>query len=83
MLSFILLLFLLDEFECLFEGDGHGISTLGKRGVLTVVEHVWSETTCSNGDGFAVDLSNLTRQLKQFQGLFEGDGLDALVFRHL
>ena len=45
--------------------------------------NIRTKASGTNGDGHALELSKLTWQLKQFQCLFERDGLDALVLWHL
>ena len=83
MLAFLLLLFLVDEFDGLIEGDGHGVNAFGHRRIFAVEKDIGTETTGADSDRFTMIVTDLTGQLKQFQCLFESDGLDALVLRHL
>ena len=47
------------------------------------MEHVWTEATCTDGNGGSLELAHLAWQLEEFQSLFQGDGFDALVGRQL
>ena len=68
----------LNQGDSLFEGDGHRIAILGKRGVFAVVEHVGTKAASTDGNGLAFVVAQIARQLKEFECLFECNSLDAV-----
>ena len=47
------------------------------------MEDIGSETSCADDDITALVATEVTGELEQFEGFLQGDGLYALLFRHL
>lgn len=77
---FLLFPFFLDESNGFVESNGLRGIFFGQRDVFVVVADIRAETSCRYRNDFSFVFSEVTGQFKEFQGFFEGDGIDRLAF---
>ena len=83
MLGGLSLLALFDELDGIAQLHRHRVDVVRNRHVLLVVEHVWTKATCADAHRSAFVATQFARQLEEFEGFLQCDGLKALSLTQL